>query len=125
MNLIDTNIFLEILLSQNKKEICKNFLVQNQGRLNISDFSLYSVGIVLFKGKLFDDYANFFQNITRNLFIKSLPIEQHSDIIHSSKKLNLDFDDSYQYNVAKFYGLKIITMDKDFKKDKDIEVIFL
>ncbi len=31
--LIDTNIFLEILLGQDKKESCKSFIVNNFGRL--------------------------------------------------------------------------------------------
>jgi len=37
--------------------------------------------------------------------------------------LNLDFDDAYQYSVAKYYGLKIVTMNKDFEKIKDVEII--
>ena len=41
------------------------------------------------------------------------------------KSLDLDFDDAYQYSVAKYYGLKIVTMDKDFEKIKDVEIIFL
>ena len=41
------------------------------------------------------------------------------------KSLNLDFDDASQYSVAKYYGLKIVTMDKDFEKIKDVEIIFL
>lgn len=43
MFLIDTNIFLEILLAQNKKEICKDFLNFNIGKLYITDFSLHSI----------------------------------------------------------------------------------
>jgi len=39
--------------------------------------------------------------------------------------LNLDFDDAYHYSIAKYYGLKLVTMDKDFEKVKDIEVLFL
>jgi hypothetical protein len=37
--LIDTNIFLEILLGQDKKESCKSFIANNFGRLHLSDFS--------------------------------------------------------------------------------------
>jgi len=39
--------------------------------------------------------------------------------------LNLDFDDTYQYSVAKYYGLKVVTMDKDFEKIKDLQILFL
>jgi predicted nucleic acid-binding protein len=33
--------------------------------------------------------------------------------------------DTNQYTVAKYFDLKIATMDKDFKKVEDIEVLFL
>jgi uncharacterized protein len=48
MYLIDTNIFLEILLSQKQKDICKEFLVSNIEQIYISDFSLHSIGVILF-----------------------------------------------------------------------------
>ena len=38
---------------------------------------------------------------------------------------NLFFDDAYQYTVAKYYGLKVVTMDRDFEKIKDLKVLFL
>ena len=46
--LVDTNIFLEILLSQERKDDCKSFLDENVGSLFISDFSLHSIGVILF-----------------------------------------------------------------------------
>jgi hypothetical protein len=49
MFLADTNIFLEILLAGDKAETCKNFLSQNLGKIHISDFSLHSVGVILFR----------------------------------------------------------------------------
>ena len=36
MYLIDTNIFLEILLKQGKSERCKNFLIETEGEIYIS-----------------------------------------------------------------------------------------
>jgi len=47
MFLADTNIFLEILLRQEKIKKCRKFLDENFGSLHISDFSLHSVGIIL------------------------------------------------------------------------------
>jgi predicted nucleic acid-binding protein len=37
----------------------------------------------------------------------------------------LDFDDAYQYNIAKYHGLKVVTMDKDFEGIVDVEILFL
>ena len=56
MYLADTNIFLEILLKQNKSESCKSFLNTNLGHINITDFTLHSIGVILLrqnKDKLF------------------------------------------------------------------------
>ncbi|MFA4701995.1 PIN domain-containing protein [Pyrococcus kukulkanii] len=38
------------------------------------------------------------------------------DVIKASKKFNLDFDDAYQYTLAKKYNLKIVSFDSDFDK---------
>jgi len=45
--------------------------------------------------------------------------------VNVRKSLNLDFDDAYQYSMAKYYGLKVVTMDKDFERIKDVEIVFL
>ena len=62
MFLVDTNIFLEILLGQDKKEVCKRFLDKNIGNLNITDFSLHSLGDISGKLKMnmgvFDDHCS-------------------------------------------------------------------
>ena len=52
--------------------------------------------------------------------------ESYKDLVEIRNKLELDFDDAYQYKVANDYNLEIVTMDNDFKKVKrDIKVIFL
>ncbi len=125
MFLVDTNIFLEILLKQHKKESCKKFLDGNIGSLNITDFSLHSIGVVLFRYNKKDVFQKFIEDIIQNLKILSSPIELYRKIISDSKSLNLDFDDVYQYNTAGYYGLKLVTMDKDFERIKDVEILFL
>ena len=49
MFLADTNIFLEVLLAGNKAEACKAFLARNSVKIHISDFSLHSIGVILFR----------------------------------------------------------------------------
>jgi len=51
MYLVDTNIFLEILLKQDKSKDCKDFLDKNMDQINITDFSLHSIGVILFQAK--------------------------------------------------------------------------
>ncbi len=55
----------------------------------------------------------------------SLPIELYGEVVNARKSLNLDFDDAYQYSIAKYYGLKVVTMDKDFEGIGDAEILFL
>ena len=125
MYLLDTNIFLEILLGQGKQNECKNFILKNPGHCSFSDFTLYSIGIALFRKKLYAEYENFFKDIHSIMQMRSLPMQKQSLLTASARKLNLDFDDAYQYEVAKHYELTIVTMDKDFKAIKDTAVLFL
>jgi predicted nucleic acid-binding protein len=63
MYLLDTNIFLEILLKQEKSEECKNFLKSNVNNIFISDFSLHSIGVILFRYKKHKLYEDFIKDI--------------------------------------------------------------
>jgi predicted nucleic acid-binding protein len=125
MILADTNIFLEILLKQDKKKDCKDFLDSNAGNVHITDFSLHSIGVICFRYDKEEIFQKFLNDILPHVDFLTLPMDQYSEVIENKKKLNLDFDDAYQYTTAKYFDLKIVTMDKDFKKIKDIEVLFL
>ena len=123
--LVDTNVFLEILLSQDKKEHCKMFLNNNIGILNITDFSFHSIGVILFRYAKEDIFQKFIEDVIPNIQLVSLPIKLYMEVINAKRNLNLDFDDAYQYSTAKYYELTVATMDKDFKKIKDVEILFL
>lgn len=125
MTLVDTNLFLEILLKQDKKEVCKKFLEENAGTLHITDFSLHSIGVICFRYKEEEAFEKFLEDILPGFDLVVLPIDEYSEVSENRKKCNLDFDDAYQYTVAKYFNLKIVTMDKDFKKIDDIEVVLL
>jgi len=119
-----THIFLEMLLEQDKKEDCIGFLENNIGNLNITDFSLHSIGVVLFKYGKEEIFENFVNDVIANIKLLSLPMELYGEVVGARKSMNLDFDDAYQYILAKNHGLKIVTMDKDFDRIKDVEVLF-
>lgn len=123
--LVDTNVFLEILLSQDKKEHCKMFLNNNIGILNMTDFSFHSIGVILFRYAKEDIFQKFIEDVIPNIQLVSLPIKWHMELINAKRNLNLDFDDAYQYSTAKYYELTVATMDKDFKKIKDVDILFL
>jgi predicted nucleic acid-binding protein len=125
MYLLDTNIFLEILLGQQKQEVCKKFIIKNQGKCFISDFTLYSIGIALFRKNLFEEYEIFFNEVASTLFLRSLSLSRQTQLAKTAKKLKFDYDDAYQYEVAKQFELIVVTMDNDFKRLKESEVLFL
>jgi len=125
MFLVDTNVFLEILLRQDKKESCKKFLDNNIGNLNFTDFSLYSIGVILFRYGKEDIFQKFVEDVMPNVKLLSLPMKLYREIVDVRKSLNLDFDDAYQYSTAKYYGLRVATMDKDFERIRDVEILFL
>jgi len=119
MYLFDTNIFLEILLSQEKSADCKKALTDNIDCIFISDFSLHSIGVILFRHKKEKVFKNFVTDVLPKIDIVSLSRESYGKLSELKNEYNLDFDDSYQCKVAKERDLTIITMDKDFERAKD------
>ena len=71
------------------------------------------IGVVLFKYGKEDVFQKFVEDVMSNVKFLSLPLELYGDVVSARKSLNLDFDDAYQYTLAKYHGLKIVTMDKD------------
>jgi predicted nucleic acid-binding protein len=123
--LIDTNVFLEILLSRSKKESCKKFLDENIGDLNITDFSPHSIGVILFRYKKKELFHEFIKDVIPKVNLLSLPVGVYPDLLDANRDQGLDFDDAYQYCVAKYYGLQIATLDRDFERSKDIIIKFI
>jgi len=125
MILADTNIFLEILLKQKKSDICKAYIDQNASSLFISDFSLHSIGLILLKCKAIDVLRKFINDSFPAIRILTLPTNAYESLINAAQKFKLDFDDAYQHAIVKNFNLKIATMDQDFKRADDIDIIFL
>jgi len=125
MFLVDTNIFLEIMLSQDKSLTCKDFLNKNIKDLNVSDFSLHSIGVILFRNNSANVFNEFIKDVLINLRLKHLSKNNYNNIVDIKKCTGLDFDDSYQYCICKEYNLTLVTMDRDFYGLKDIDILFL
>ena len=47
--LVDTNVFLEILLNRVRRRKCEAFLNREGGAAWVSDFGLHSIGVLLFR----------------------------------------------------------------------------
>ena len=114
--LFDTNIFLEILLGQEKKESCKKTLIDFKRTIFLSEFTVHSIGVILFRQKKFTIFDSFISDLSNNGRIITLPIQKYPQIPVIAQKYQLDFDDSMQTAVALEFNLGIITPDKDFRK---------
>ena len=88
-------------MQQDKKEDCKRFLDNNIGNLNITDFSLHSLGLILFIYGKEEISQKFVEDVIPNTKLLSLPVELYGKVVNVRKSLNLDFDDAYQYSMAK------------------------
>ena len=119
MYLLDTNIFLELLLDREHADEVERLLRSvPKERLHISEFSLYSIGIVLFRHKLFDVFVRFVDDLitTGGVRLLKLSPEDAPRLAEAARRFDLDFDDAYQYAVAERYGLTIISFDGDFDR---------
>jgi len=122
MYLVDTNIFLEILLNQKKSQVSKQFLNDNIGSLSITDFSLHSIGVILFRFNETDIFSKFLNDTLPHIKIITLPKTEYTHVVADGRNQNLDFDDAYHYTVSKYYGYTLVTMDKDFKGLEKLEI---
>lgn len=119
MYLLDTNIFLEILLKREKSKDAKHIFISNPPTaLFITDFSLHSIGVFLFQRSKHDVYERFVNDtvIRTEIGVVGLDPEDIPLMAGVSKRFNLDFDDAYQYAVAVKYGLDIMSFDADFDR---------
>lgn len=119
MLLIDTNIFLELLLGQERADECEKFLERiSEGELEAvaTKFSVHAIEAILNDSKLI---LAFLRNLRNSIGLDIYETSMDDEIAASMlmKELKLDFDGSLQYYVAKKLGVKaIISYDKHFDK---------
>lgn len=119
MYLVDTNLILEILLRQAKAEEVKRFLEHAPGeQLFLTEFSLYSLGILLIRRNLHDIFLRAVEDLlfTGGMTVLRLAPADLADVVRCSKQFGLDFDDAYQYVAADKHNLVIVSFDADFDR---------
>jgi predicted nucleic acid-binding protein len=122
--LLDTNIFLEILLAQPKAQAAQRFInSQQQGSLALSNYSLDGIGLKLYWAKKIDVLEQFGREL-KDAEITILTIEPQDlgALVKNIKKWNLDFDVAYQYTLAQKYSLELVSFDKDFDKTDIVRI---
>ena len=119
MYLVDTNIWLERLLDQEKSDEVGEFLsAVHSDMMGITDFSLHSIGVITSRLKRPDIFTVFVNDtcIEGAVNIISLVPGDLEKLVHSMALFNPDFDDAYQYTAADEYGYVLVSFDTDFDR---------
>jgi predicted nucleic acid-binding protein len=120
MFLIDTNIFLEVLLSRKKKEKCKKLLYMlRDGEVNgiITDFTIHSIIVIMGSLNRLSELKTFLSSLPayKGLHIHYTTIAEEVKAVGIATLRGLDMDDAVQYSSALSEKAEaIISFDKHF-----------
>ena len=117
--LLDTNISLEVILEQERAGEARELLSKSeQHEFFLSDFSLHSIGLFLFRCNRHDVFQRFLDDMLLNagIAVLALSSREMETVIAPAQAFNLDFDDAYQYAIANRYDLTIVSFDADFDR---------
>lgn len=117
--LLDTNIWLERLLDQDRAKEVGRFLDAIPGdELGITDFSLHSIGVTLGRLKRTDLLISFVRDVSADggaSLVRLLP-EDTAEVVAVMGRFSLDFDDAYQYVAAARHHMTLVSFDSDFDR---------
>ncbi len=119
MYLVDTNVWLEAILDQERAEEARNFLQHIESpHLALTDFSLFSIGIILTRLKKDALFQNFLQDTVEESGVALIRLDADGlkQILTLRKSVPLDFDDAYQYVAAEKHNLVLVSFDADFDR---------
>ena len=122
MILIDTNIFLEVLLQQDRYKECELLLERvRAGELKaaVSRFSIYSIELIMARYGRLKELKTFLTLLStfRGLIVISTTLTDDLHALEVMERFNLDFDDALHYYLVKKYRLDgIVSFDRHFDK---------
>ncbi|RQW79789.1 MAG: PIN domain-containing protein [Methanothrix sp.] len=119
MYLVDSNVWLELLLEQERAEEVRQFLqAVRTDEFALTEFTLYSIGIITSRLNKKDVFAAFLSDVLEETGIKriSLSLTDLMELLSAMQEQDLDFDDAYQYVAAKNNDLILVSFDRDFDK---------
>ena len=128
--LIDTNIFLELLLDQKKANECELFLkeiLEGKKAAFITSFSIDSVVLAMIRNNAENkEIINFLTSLKKykGLKIHTFSLKDRINALSLIEKYNLDYEDSIILQTAiSTKSTEIVSFDKDFDKVKEINRI--
>ncbi len=119
MYLLDTNIWLERLLDQERADDVRRLLAAVPShQLMLSHFSLHSLGVILGRYKRYDTFMAFIHDMFTDgaVGLVTVPPDAFVAIIGVMQNQRLDFDDAYQYVAARQVSAELVSFDADFDR---------
>ncbi|MCR4406241.1 MAG: PIN domain-containing protein [Anaerolineae bacterium] len=119
MYLVDTNIWLERLLDQERSEEVGQFLARiPTEQLLMSDFTLHSIGVILERLGQRAVLTQFVQDVfvDGGVGLVSVRPESMLHLVAVVERFHLDFDDAYQYVAAEQTNAVLVSFDDDFDR---------
>ncbi|MCP9474230.1 MAG: PIN domain-containing protein [Nitrospira sp.] len=119
MYLIDTNVWLERLLEQERFGEVRQFLDSTEtSKIFLTDFSFHSIGVILTRLNKSGLLLNFVQDtfLEGAVSLVHLAPEDTQGIVAVMQQFRLDFDDAYQYVAAGKHNLALVSFDSDFDR---------
>ncbi|MBS3948445.1 MAG: type II toxin-antitoxin system VapC family toxin [Dethiobacter sp.] len=119
MYLVDTNVWLELFLEQEKAAEVRRFFQQVEARLiAITEFSLYSIGVILTRLKKDEVFVDFLSDTVEDSGVMRIRLDAADprQALAVRKQYQLSFDDAYQYVAAVKHEYTIISFDADFDR---------
>ncbi len=117
--LLDTNIWLESMLDQERlADVAELLTLIPSDQLHLIDFSLHSIGVILYRLRQHQTYSKFIEDalIDGGVRLLSVPPEATAELLSVAQQFNLDFDDAYQYTAAQRYNLTLVSLDEGFDR---------
>jgi hypothetical protein len=108
-----------LLLDQEKASEVRTFLHRIEASLlAITEFSLYSIGVILTRLQKDDLLIDFLNDTIKEsgVSVVRLDVEGLIQIISIKKQFDLDFDDAYQYVAGSRPGFVLVSFDTDFDR---------
>jgi len=120
MYLIDTNIFLEVMLSRERSGECKELLsLIRDGKVRglVTDFTVHSIMILLERFSRVKELRVFLSSLRayKGLWIYCTSLSDKLRAVDMVIEGRLDVDDAIQYSAALATGSRgIVSFDRDF-----------
>jgi len=124
--LVDTNVFLEVLLNQLKAAEARALLDQaERHEFFLSDYALHSIGLLLFRRNQWQALVSFVEDVIMSgaVSVVSLAAEDMGAVVAAATRFRFDFDDAYQYVAAEKFGLRLVSYDADFDRAPNVRLL--